>query len=67
MGLTQAEEQVDGSLALGPRILCSPSQIHAIDGNVNNLSWDYILYKDMDFKNVESSESIINGGYTGTF
>ena len=67
VGLTTAAEQADGSLALGPRILCSLDQIHAIDGDTNNLSKDYTLYKDIDLENVEYSQSIINGDYAGTF
>ena len=67
IGLTEAEEQMDGSLALGALILCTANQIHTIDGDINNLSQDYILYKDIDFENVENSASIIDGDYTGTF
>ena len=67
VGLTTGEEQADGSFTMGPRILCSLDQIHAIDGDANNLSKDYTLYKDIDLENVEYSQAIINGDYTGTF
>ena len=67
VGLSLAEEQANGSFTMGPRILCSLGQLNAIDEDTNNLDDDYILHKDMDFENVEHSEAIINGNYTGTF
>ena len=67
LGLSLAEEQADGSFTLGPRILCYLNQLNAMSGDVNNFDKDYILYKDMDFENVEYSSSIINGDYNGTF
>ena len=67
VGLTEAVEQSDGSFIQGPRILCSVDQLNTIDGDTNNLTKDYILYKDMDFEDVEYAEAIIDGDYTGTF